>query len=81
MIAFLMVASAKADTVVDLGTVALATNVNASIYNATYSSFGQTYTYNQLLQNPSNATDGIILDNGKTIDQECQLSSYVGLST
>lgn len=61
---------------VDLGTIAVETNVNASVYNSADPSMAQTYTYNQLLQNPGNVTDGITLDNGNTIDQELTAQGY-----
>ncbi len=71
--------SAIASTIVgvDLGTIVIETNVNSSIFNAAYPTSPQTYTYNQLLQNPNNATDGITLDNGKTIDEELTALGYL----
>lgn len=67
--------SLMADTVtVDLGTLVYAINVNASIYNPAFPTLPETYTYNQLLQNPDNPT--FTLGNGNTIDQELTALGY-----
>lgn len=73
VLASVIALNANADSV-NLGTVAYATNVNASIFNAGSPSEINTYTYNQLLQNP--ATAGTLLPNGNSVAQELTLQDY-----
>jgi len=60
---------------VDLGTVAYAINVNASIFNTSISDLPQTYTYNQLVYIGSNL--GMVLPSGLTVAQTLAALGYV----
>src|SRR5581483_11852273 len=51
----------------DLGTVGIGVNVNASILNLMQSSQLETYTYQQLLFGPDSSTLGVLLDSGLTV--------------
>jgi len=53
----------------DLGTVGIGVNVNASILNLMQSSQLETYTYQQLLFGPDSSTVGMMLDSGLTVGE------------
>lgn len=69
-----IVPSSKAASV-DFGTIAIGTNVNASILNSG-ASLPQTYTYNSLVQGPNSSVLGMTLPNGNTVAQELTALGY-----